>query len=60
VRDIRIGVAPGAVLVGTLNDATEVTLDDPHGSGGVLHDLDVHGHSFISYPQGTGCKPKIQ
>jgi hypothetical protein len=60
VRDIRIGVTPRAVLVCLLDDPTELTLDDPDGTGWMLNYCDLHGHSFISYPQGTGCERKIQ
>jgi hypothetical protein len=49
VRDIRIGVTPGAVLVSLLNDATEVTFDDADGARWVLHYLDLHFLTF-RYP----------
>jgi hypothetical protein len=49
VRNVCIGVTPGAVLVSLLNDATEVTFDDADGARWVLHYLDLHFLTF-RYP----------
>jgi hypothetical protein len=49
VRNVGVGVAPRAVLVGLLNDSTEVAVDDADGTRWVLHYLDLHFLTFRYY-----------
>ena len=65
VGDIGICQAPRAVGVGLLDEPLTLTPrrgvgDDPHGSGGVVHDLDLVHFLTFRYPQGIRRSSRLQ